>query len=347
MTAPARLFPLALAVLLGASCSEAGPGAESGGDAAPLPTQGRAFVESDPDPNPVDPPTKPTAVAESTDADAAPRTSDTTPTAAERVEEIAYEATRDVLADDSRTTDEVLADPESLATDVAEEVVAELGGGAADASPTSEAAPEVTTTAPVASGSSDLEAGSVAPPTGGASGDDLTAGTSATHSGFQPLPRAFETDQVDPETGVPVLERDGDDILVMSFADLSYPDYIPRDPLASDAEDEAAHEFPERLTKFDGRRATIDGFMIPTSFRDGKVREFILSGDPPNCCFGGFPPIDRAIDVTLPEDHPGVDYSSYGVFRVIGELSIGETFDEYGYVLGIYQLEAQTVAEEF
>lgn len=328
MSPTTRLLALcAASALWTVGCSDTGPSSQAGGDAAPLPVQGRAFVESslEAEPTAAPEPTTEVVAMGAAPTDAAP--TDTAPSLTERIEDAAYEAASAALADAPNGIESALEEPEAFAAEVAGEVAEEFNGvlAAADGA------------------GSDLEAGSLAPP----DTLDPPAGLSTEHSGYQPLPRAFETDQLDEATGVPVLERDGGDILVMSFEDLSYPDYIPRDPLAEGDGELEPHAFPQRLTKFDGRRATIDGFMIPTSFRDGKVREFILSGDPPYCCFGGFPPIDRAIDITLPEDHPGVEYSSYGVFRVIGTLAVGETFDEYGYVLGIYQLHAETVAEEF
>ncbi len=305
--------------------------------AAPLPTQGEAFVVETAVPanasltasSSIDIPSG------ATSRDTAPPTDIFAPTGAIKQPVLdALDASSDLADAVGDEVDELI----DAVADTGEEALDDI----ADA-----IVPEMDTTAPiVADPDSDLTAGSMPPPDGSGFGATPDP-NNPNHTGFQPLPRAFETDQIDPLTGVPVLQRDGNDILVMAFSDISYPEYIPRDPLNEGDEEPEPHAFPQHLMNFHGRRATIDGFMIPTSFKDGKVREFILSGDPPYCCFGGFPPIDRAIDITLPEDHPGVEYSAYGVMRVIGTLSVEETFDEYGYVLGIYKLHAETVAEEF
>jgi hypothetical protein len=101
-----------------------------------------------------------------------------------------------------------------------------------------------------------------------------------------------------------------------------------------------AFVFPQELAALAGRRISIDGFVIPTVEWGNRLSRFALSADPPGCGFGQSTALDKWIEVELKPGVTPVEYSSFGIVRVTGTLTVGEKFSDYGYVESLYQLEA-------
>lgn len=97
---------------------------------------------------------------------------------------------------------------------------------------------------------------------------------------------------------------------------------------------------PANIRALDRREVSVDGFMIPAQFEKGKVVEFLLSRNPPACCYGGVPQIHEWIKVRVKP--PGVAPEEYNVVRAHGILSVGvERMD--GTLASIYRMEADKV----
>lgn len=97
---------------------------------------------------------------------------------------------------------------------------------------------------------------------------------------------------------------------------------------------------PANIHALDRREVAVDGFMIPSQMENGKVTEFLLSRNPPACCYGGVPQIHEWIIVRVKP--PGVGWEEYNTVRTHGVLHVGaERVD--GALTSIYHMEADKV----
>jgi len=97
---------------------------------------------------------------------------------------------------------------------------------------------------------------------------------------------------------------------------------------------------PANIRALDHREVTVDGFMIPAQMENGKVIEFLLSRNPPACCYGGVTQIHEWVKVRVKP--PGVDWEEYSVVRAHGVLHVGaERLD--GELTSVYRLDANKV----
>ena len=97
---------------------------------------------------------------------------------------------------------------------------------------------------------------------------------------------------------------------------------------------------PPNIQMLDRREFSVEGFMIPAEFEKGKVVEFLLSRNPPACCYGGVPEIHEWIKVHIKS--PGVPAEEYNIVRAHGVLSVGaERVD--GALGSVYRMEADKV----
>jgi hypothetical protein len=100
---------------------------------------------------------------------------------------------------------------------------------------------------------------------------------------------------------------------------------------------------PAKIRALDGRKVSVDGFVFPYDQSLTGITSFMLAMDEDDCGFGdGFTGMNGWIDVRM---KPGTTLKWDGVGRVVvrGTLSVGEEFDEDGYVLSLYRLTADSV----
>ena len=100
-------------------------------------------------------------------------------------------------------------------------------------------------------------------------------------------------------------------------------------------------QIPDIVKSWNGKKAVVTGFMLPTKLEKGKCTEFLLMISQMACCFGATPNINDWIVVRIPQGVPvmmDVPVSFYGV------LKVGATF-ENGYLTGIYELEGERMGE--
>jgi len=97
---------------------------------------------------------------------------------------------------------------------------------------------------------------------------------------------------------------------------------------------------PANIRALDHRAMAVDGFMIPSQMENGKVMEFLLSRNPPACCYGGVPQIHEWIKVRVKP--PGVEWEEYNTVRAHGVLRVGaERVD--GSLTSIYRMDVDKV----
>ena len=77
--------------------------------------------------------------------------------------------------------------------------------------------------------------------------------------------------------------------------------------------------------------------MLPLKVKDGKVQELLLMRDQSMCCFGAVPKINEFLTVKMTGE--GTRAVMDQAVTLVGKLKVGE-FSENGYLLGIYQLDA-------
>lgn len=97
---------------------------------------------------------------------------------------------------------------------------------------------------------------------------------------------------------------------------------------------------PPPMKAYDGRTVTVTGFVLPLRTRKGLVTEFLLLRDQGTCCFGPQARINHFIRVKYVSGFKPGDPIPH---RVTGPIAVGEIYIQ-GYLTGIYQMDAQSVA---
>jgi hypothetical protein len=96
-------------------------------------------------------------------------------------------------------------------------------------------------------------------------------------------------------------------------------------------------QIPPIVKGWNGKKAIVTGFMLPTKLADGKAVEFLLMANQMACCYGTVPNMNDWVIVKIPKGVPiiqDVPISFRGMFKV------SATF-ESGYMTGIYELQAE------
>jgi hypothetical protein len=110
----------------------------------------------------------------------------------------------------------------------------------------------------------------------------------------------------------------------------------PNKPLPTGEE-----QIPDYVKAWNGRKAIVTGFMLPTKMANGLVTEFLLVKDPMMCCYGVVPAMNEWVVVHMPKGtKPLMDVP----ISFYGELKIGAIF-ENGYLSGIYLLDGEKMAD--
>lgn len=101
---------------------------------------------------------------------------------------------------------------------------------------------------------------------------------------------------------------------------------------------------PDAVRALNGKKISIDGFMVPTDIDDGSgVKTFILAKTQPLCCFGDQQGMNEWIDVKMNGDKRAEFYADRPM-TVKGTFEVGEQL-ESGFVLSIYRMVADEVSK--
>ena len=95
------------------------------------------------------------------------------------------------------------------------------------------------------------------------------------------------------------------------------------------------------VKSWNGKKAIVTGFMLPTKIDNGKTTEFLLMANQMACCFGTVPNMNDWVVVRVPQGTAvvqDVPISFKGIFKV------GAMF-ENRYMTGIYELDSDGVGE--
>ncbi len=114
------------------------------------------------------------------------------------------------------------------------------------------------------------------------------------------------------------------------------PDY---DPLANPKARPPTGEeqIPAIVKSWNGKKAIVTGFMLPTKLDNGKAVEFLLMANQMACCYGTVPNMNDWIIVRSPK---GVPVTQDVPISFRGTFTVSATF-ESGYMTGIYELDAE------
>ena len=118
---------------------------------------------------------------------------------------------------------------------------------------------------------------------------------------------------------------------------------VPEDAPASKTNAPAADpdtQIPAKVKAFSGKKVAVKGFMLPLKVEGGLVTELLLMRDQSMCCFGTVPKINEwiAVKMTTSGIKPVMDQA----VTLYGTLKVG-AMRENGYLVGIYQMDGDTV----
>jgi len=100
-------------------------------------------------------------------------------------------------------------------------------------------------------------------------------------------------------------------------------------------------QIPAAVKDWNGKKAVVTGFMVPVKMEKGLVTEFLLMRNTMACCYGAVPNMNEWVVVKMKK---GVQALMDVPVAFYGEMKVGATF-ENGYMTGIYELEAERMAE--
>jgi hypothetical protein len=96
-------------------------------------------------------------------------------------------------------------------------------------------------------------------------------------------------------------------------------------------------QIPAAVKDWNGRKAVIRGFMLPTRMENGRTTEFLLMANQMTCCFGLVPDMNDWVVVRMPQGTPVIQDVPITFY---GTLHVGAMF-ENGYMTGIYAMDAE------
>lgn len=100
-------------------------------------------------------------------------------------------------------------------------------------------------------------------------------------------------------------------------------------------------QIPAGVKAWNGKKVALTGYMMPVKMEKGLVTEMLLMRNTVACCYGAVPNMNEWVIVKMKK---GVPPSMDLPIMFFGELKVGAMF-ENGYMTGLYQLEAERMAE--
>src|SRR5688572_33412135 len=87
------------------------------------------------------------------------------------------------------------------------------------------------------------------------------------------------------------------EVLVAGFDKLASFEFTPPEDATKASSADA--QIPERVRKFDAKKVTVTGFMLPVKMDGGLVTEFLLMKDQTGCCYGVMPKVNEWVVVKM------------------------------------------------
>lgn len=113
---------------------------------------------------------------------------------------------------------------------------------------------------------------------------------------------------------------------------------------SSEAATEIRHQIPANIQMLDGKKAVIQGFLLPVKMNNGLAVEFLLLRNQSMCCYGVPPRINEWITVRM--TGKGVKPLMDQPIAVVGTLHVRPT-QENGFLASIYDMDGDKVIEPF
>jgi hypothetical protein len=140
----------------------------------------------------------------------------------------------------------------------------------------------------------------------------------------------------------PVVNADGKINVTFAFLGsytYQYPD------LHTKAEDGSPlplpDQIPAKIKELNGKKVSIEGFMLPSEIEKGKIKSFILLKDIMGCCFGMVPMMNEWVFVKMAGDTT-CEFTPDVPITVDGTLEVGEEIKD-DTVMSLYRLIADKV----
>jgi len=144
-------------------------------------------------------------------------------------------------------------------------------------------------------------------------------------------------DQVSPDAENGYLKLGFDRLAGFKFVT---PTYDPvEDPKAPPPTGE--NQIPAEVKGWNGKKAVITGFMLPTKLDNGKATEFLIMANQMACCYGTVPNLNDWVVVHMPQ---GVQVVQDIPISFYGKIKVGAMY-ENGYMTGIYEMDAEKMGE--
>jgi hypothetical protein len=128
--------------------------------------------------------------------------------------------------------------------------------------------------------------------------------------------------------------------LKLSFYWLSCYDFVRPDIDAPNGPDgkraTGEEQIPPAIKKWNGAKAMVSGFMLPTVLRDGKATEILLMANLMLCCYGTVPKVNDWIIVRVPD---GTDIIQDRLMTFRGTFHVGAQIDN-GVLSAVYEMDA-------
>ncbi len=182
-------------------------------------------------------------------------------------------------------------------------------------------------------------------------GARVPAGAASADGGSHGVPNPAHT--VIPASGVPVAPLPtrpaADGTYHLSLAQLGSFDY--QMPSSADLERTSGDpkgltdQIPSALRALDGKRVSIDGFILEMDFDDRQIRRFLLSPSVPGCCWGGPTKMNDWVDVSVPSRSLAARLATMddtAPITAVGRLAVGEMI-EGGFLVSLYRMVADQV----
>lgn len=98
-------------------------------------------------------------------------------------------------------------------------------------------------------------------------------------------------------------------------------------------------QLPESVTRYHGKKVSIDGFMVPVDMDKDGVSSFVLVKDQMMCCYGATPALNEWVFVSLAKRAPvAMDQP----ITVYGDLQVGEDVQD-GEVISLYRMSGERI----
>jgi hypothetical protein len=175
---------------------------------------------------------------------------------------------------------------------------------------------------------------------------DTNSGSGAMPSGTKGPAADLTKTNLPPVKPLPELKKEVPGYADVTFAQLAGFDFVWTKDMADgtssakDINSQARAQIPEKITSLDGKKAVVEGFLLPVKMDGDLAIEFLLMRNQSMCCYGVAPKINEWITVQL--SGKGVVPVMDQPIAVAGVLHVGPIV-ENGSLAGIYRLDGEKV----